>query len=87
MKPEELIPNKIYSVTWSGETQIVGRYKGVRQAATKEHTFYDCLHYWNAHETFHYEEHVLLGCAEEIRNASLAEKRLLTEYEIEHDLI
>lgn len=44
MNIKDLIPNKIYSVTW-GSTQIVGRYKGVHCSATCQHTFYDCLHY------------------------------------------
>lgn len=87
MKSEELKPNRIYSVSWSGGTQIVGRYKGVKQSATDEHTFYDCLHYWNRHESFYKEDSVLLSNTEEIRVASIAEKKLLVGYEIEHNLI
>ena len=87
MKIEELKANHIYSVRWSGGTQIVGRYKGVKESATSEHTFYDCLHYWNRHETFYREDSVLLSNTEEIREASIAEKKLLTGYEIENGLI
>lgn len=87
MKPEELKPNRIYSVSYSGRTQIIGRYKGVKCGATKEHEFYDCLHYWNQHESFYREESILLGPADEIREASLSEKHLLVGYEIEHNLI
>lgn len=87
MKPDELQPNRIYSISWSGGAQIVGRYKEVKLPATQEHTFYDCLSYWNRHENFYKEETVLLSNAEDIREASLAEKKLLTGYEIEHNLI
>lgn len=87
IKLEELQPNKIYSISYAGGTHIVGRYKGVKQKATEEHTFYDCLHYWYRHENFYQEKSILLSEADEIRPASIAEKRLLTGYEIEHNLI
>lgn len=87
MKVEDLQQNKIYSVCWSGGTQIVGRYKGVLEEVTCQHTLYDCLHYWNGHQSFHHKETVYLNNTDEIREASKAEKVLLVGYEIEHNLI
>lgn len=87
MKPEELKPNRIYAVTWSGPTLIVGRYKEESPMGCCQHTFYDCLHYWNAHENFYKEQTVYLSNVEEIREASQAEKYLLVQYEIRNNLI
>lgn len=87
MNIEDLQPNKIYSASWAGSTQIVGRYKGVSCGATCQHTFYDCLSYWNGHESFYHQETVYLNNTDEIREASKAEKALLVRYEIEHNLI
>lgn len=86
MEIKDLIPNKIYSVTW-GSTQIVGRYKAVHCDATCQHTFYDCLHYWNSHESFYSNQTLYLNNADDIREASLDEKIKLVHYEIDNNLI
>lgn len=86
MEIKDLLPNKIYSVTWCS-TQIVGRYKEVKCNATCQHTFYDCLHYWNSHECFYSDQTVYLSNADEIREASKAEKLMLVKYEIDNSLI
>ena len=80
----ELIPGKIYFISYGKQTQLVVRFK---ETKTCEHHFFDHLHYWNGSEHFHKNGYGVKNGIEEIRPATLPEKHLLIRFEIEGDCI
>lgn len=78
---------KIYFISFGSSTQLVVRYK---DSDACNYLFYDHIHYWNGHETFHKREGVnycVKHGIEEIRPANLPEKHALIKFELEHNCI
>lgn len=84
---EILVQGKIYFISFGHNTQLVVRYK---ESETTRHIFYDHLHYWNGHETFHSRgdsNYCVKSGIEEIREATKPEKHALLRFELENNCI
>lgn len=78
---------KIYFISFGSSTQIVVRFK---EEETTKYIFFDHLHYWNGHETFHNRSNLnfcVKNGIEEIREATLPEKHALLRFELEYNCI
>jgi hypothetical protein len=95
MSDTTMINGLIYFISFGPSTQIVVRYS---HSDACYHYFFEVLHYWNGYETFRpshkrndldqpIDENCVRGGIEEIRPASLAEKRTLLNKAIEHNTI
>lgn len=87
LKPTDLIPGKIYFISFSINTQLVGRFK---ELETCNIIFFDYLHYWNSYESFRsspLDAWCVKSGIEELREATLVEKHALIKFELENNCI
>ncbi len=78
----EMIPGKYYFISFGDQTQLVVRF---RENQVTTYNFYDCLHYWNRHESYRNNNaYCVHSGIIELRPATLPEKNALINKEIEH---
>ncbi len=81
----KMIPGKYYFIAFGTQTQLVVRF---REEQCTTYNFYDCLHYWNRHESYRGDaSYCVKSGITELRPATLPEKNSLINKEIEHDAI
>ena len=80
----EMQPGKIYFISFGG-TEVVGRFKS---EDTCHYYFYDYLHQWAGHETFHGNAaYTVRHGITELREATQTEKQALLRQSIKHNTI
>ena len=81
----EMEIGKIYFLSYGGNTQILGRYKGDDAC---NYYWFDLVHYWNGFETFRSNHgYSVKHGVSEIRRATKPEKHTLIRFEIENETI
>lgn len=82
---DELVPGKIYFLSYGSQTQIIGRY---REHDACNYWFDGLLHYWNSFETYRREKNYCVKSGvTELRAATLPEKHAMFKGLIEHNEI